>query len=214
MAAGKEQPINALVQQGAPHLPTAKQKLEHVDWHTGCVQQANDVLPRQRCVFAGLVKHTVAHEQRGYDHVAAHKPRVVPGRDVGHHAQGLTGNVFTHAPLVEHRVRGTGGLGLSHEEVQTRQQAVEFVTRLADGFAHLGSEGGRQGLELGHDSRTELGHDLHTVSQRGLRPGTLGLSGGLCFGCHTGGGVRAERLDEGARGGVMNRQLSHEECLW
>ena len=43
----------------------------------------------QRRVLGRLVEHRVAGEQRRHEHVAADEVRVVPGRDVGHHAERL-----------------------------------------------------------------------------------------------------------------------------
>ena len=60
----------------------------------------------QRGELRRLVEHRVAGEQRRHEHVAADEVRVVPGRDVGDHAERLVGDALAHAAVVEHRLVG------------------------------------------------------------------------------------------------------------
>ena len=170
MAAGEEHAVQPLRQQRRAHLAGAHQALHHVGWHAGGMQQSGEVQPRQRGVFGGLVEHHIAGQQRRHDDIAADEPGVVPGRDVGHHAQRDVRDLLAHAAAVEDLLVADRGFGLLQEEVDARQQAVELVAGLGDGLAHLQRQGVRQGVELGNDAGAEALHDGQLLVQRHAAP--------------------------------------------
>ena len=96
--------VNRLRLQGRANLGAAHQRDEDVGRHTRRMQQAGHGQPGQGGVFGRLVQHGVAGQQRRHEHVATHKPGVVPGRDVGHHAQRRVLDLLGHAAVGEHRL--------------------------------------------------------------------------------------------------------------
>ena len=142
VAAGEEQAVDALRRAG-PRRPRRRRPAACITFGgtPAAVQQARDVQPRQRGVFRRLVEHGVAGQQRRHDDVAADEVRIVPGRDVGHHAERHVRDLLVHAAVVEHMLVAHRGLDLFDEEIDARQQAVELVARLADRLADLLASG-------------------------------------------------------------------------
>src|ERR1043165_5804493 len=103
------------------------------------MQQVGDVAPGQRREFRRLVEYGVARDERRHEDVAANEIRIVPRRDVRDDAERLLRD-----PLVE-VLRRVGEYllfaqrprGFGDEEIETRDEALELVTRLADGLAHF-----------------------------------------------------------------------------
>ena len=125
--AGEEHAIDGLRQQGRTHRTATDQRHEHIDRHARFMQQARDVKARERGEFRRLVEHRIARQQGRHEHIATDEIRVVPGRDVDHHAERVEADPLAHAAFVEHLLRCERGLGLGEEEVDPAQQAVELI---------------------------------------------------------------------------------------
>ena len=125
--AGEKHAVHFLCQQGGADLTAPDQRDEHVRRHTRFVQQPVDVQARERGELRRFVEHRVAGQQGRHEHVAAHEIRVVPGRDVGHHAERVEADDFTRAAFIEHLLRRKRGFGLRIEKVDAREQTVDLV---------------------------------------------------------------------------------------
>ena len=155
MRAGEEQAIDVLRLQGGADVARTHHQRKDVRGHTCRVQQARNGLTRQDGILGRLVQHRIAGKQRRDEHVAAHEPGVVPGRDVGHHAERDMFDLLGHGGILKHRLGAGRGRHLLQKEIDARQQAVDLVARLLDRLAGFGGGQRRQRVKLGHQRRAK-----------------------------------------------------------
>ena len=209
MRAREKQAVDRLRLQGRPHLGAAYQGDEHVSGYAGSMQQAGHGQPGQGGVFRWLVQHGVAGQQRRHKHISAHKPGVVPGRDVGHHAQRRVLNLLGHAAVGVHRLGHQAGVHRTQKEVNPAHQAVELVARHLDRLAGLAGHDGGQRFQLGPHRRSKALDAGFALGQGRGRPGGLGGAGPASFSPDRGGIVGLNGGDQGAGGRVVNGKLVH-----
>ena len=209
MRAGEEQAVDFLRQQRGAHFATANQRHEHLLGHARRMQQARNRQAGHGGVFGRLVEHRIAGQQRRDKHVAAHKPRVVPGRNVRHHAQRQVLDLFSHPAVAENGLRGSRCLNLVQEKVNAAQQAIEFIARHADGFAGFTRHDERQWLQFIDDGGAKACHASHAFGQRSSRPGGLGGTRLPRLGGHRCVVVGRQFGDQRTGGGVVNSHPFH-----
>ncbi len=157
----------------------------------------------------GLYKHHIAGQQGRHEHVAADEPGVVPGRDIGHHAQRHMLDLLARAAVVEHLLGRHRRLHLLHEEVDAPEKAIELVARHRDRLAGLGRHDRSQRIELRLDGGAKSFDAGDTLGQGTRGPDGLRGTGGGGLGGHAGGIVSRQLRDALAGGGIGDGQHIH-----
>ena len=67
--------------------------------------------------------------------MAADKPRVVPGGDIGHHAKRYVLNLLSHVALVEDGFCRNAGIHFGQKKIKATEQTIEPIARHADGLS-------------------------------------------------------------------------------
>jgi hypothetical protein len=79
--------VELLSQQGIACVCRANQGGKHVNRNACFVQQAGHGQATHGCKFGRLVQNGIAHEQAWHEHIATHKPGVVPCRNIANQTQ-------------------------------------------------------------------------------------------------------------------------------
>ena len=209
MRAGKKKGVDSLFQQRGTDSTAACQRDKHISGNAGCVQQARNRQTGHGREFRRLVQHGIACQQGWNEYIAADKPRVVPGRDVGHHAQRHVLDLLCHAAFAEDGLRGCGAPDFRQKEVDAAEQAIEFIARHADRLAGFLRQGDGQRRQLRHDGCAKTCDAGLALGQLQRRPAGLGnpRQPGLdCYRCCI---VGRQFRDQRAGGGVMDGELVH-----
>ena len=206
---GEEQAVNFLFQQRLPDFAATDDGDEDILRHAGVVQQPRHCQTGQCGKFGWLVEHGVTGQQRRNVDVAADKPGVIPGRDVGHQTQRYVLNLFRHAALGKHSFGHQLSVDFLEEEVDAPEQAIEFIARHLDRLAGLARHDGGQHLELGHDAGAKARDAGFALRQRYGQPAGLRGAGAHRFGGDRGGVIGVHLGDQVAVGGVVDCELIH-----
>ena len=174
----KKTPSSGCVRRRAATGPAPYDGREDVPGDPGLGHEVADGPAGERRELRRLVEDRVAGQERGHEHVRAHEVRVVPGRDVRHHAQRLVGH-----PLFEALRRlGVDRLVLHdrahvlEEEVDPAGHGVQLGPGLPDGLAHLGREDARQLLFSFDEPIAEAPQRGSALRERHRRPAGLRVS--------------------------------------